>query len=63
MTEGTPALVHPLVSVMYLSLRLSLLQRLKAPMLLGYREHLPDELKLDCIEGFSLYVFVVWSVT
>ena len=54
MTEGTPALVHPLVSAMYLSLRLSLLQRLKAPMLLGYREHLPDELKLDCIEGFSL---------
>ena len=48
---------------MYLSLHLSLLQGLKVSVLLGYREHLPDELKLDSIEGFSLYIFVVWSVT
>ena len=63
MTGGTPTLVHPLVGVMYLSLHLSLLQGLKVSVLLGYREHLPDELKLDSIEGFSLYIFVVWSVT
>ncbi len=61
MAGGTPALVHPLLSAMCLGLCLSLLHHGKVLMLLGNGEHLPNELKLDGIQGLFLYVFVVWS--
>ena len=63
MAGGTPALVHPLLGVMCLSLRLSSLHHGEVLVLPGNGEHLPDELKLDGIQGLSLYIFVVFSVS
>ena len=63
MTGGTPALVHPLLSAMCLGLCLSLLHHGKVLVLLGNGEHLPDELELDGVQGLSLYIFIVFSVS
>ena len=63
MAGGTPALVHPLLSAMCLSLCLPLLHHSKVLVLLGNGEHLPDEFELDGIQGLSLYIFIVFSVS
>ena len=63
MAVGTPALVHPLLSAMCLCLCLLLSHHGEVPVLLGNGEHLPDELKLDGIQGLSLYIFIVFPVS
>ena len=63
MAGGTPALVHPLLGAMSPGLCLHLLHLDKVLVLLGNGEHLPDELKLDGIQGLPLYIFIVFSVS
>ncbi len=56
-------LVHPLFGVMCLGLCLVKPPLLEDSILSDNGKHHLDELEFDGIQGLSLYIFIVWSVT